>query len=56
VIAIAAAISPTAVRDEVRARIPNFVEIYVECPLSVDEPTFKPLQACSPGEIAIHRH
>jgi adenylyl-sulfate kinase len=34
VIAIAAAISPyRAVRDEVRARIPNFVEVYVECPL-----------------------
>jgi adenylyl-sulfate kinase len=36
VIAIAAAISPyRAVRDEVRARIGNFVEIYVECPLDV---------------------
>jgi len=34
VIAIAAAISPyRAVRDEVRARIPSFVEVYVECPL-----------------------
>lgn len=34
VIAIAAAISPyRAVRDEVRARIPDFVEVYVECPL-----------------------
>ena len=34
VIAMAAAISPyRAVRDEVRARIPNFVEVYVECPL-----------------------
>ena len=34
VIAIAAAISPyRAVRDEVRARIPGFVEVYVECPL-----------------------
>jgi len=34
VIAIAAAISPyRAVRDEVRARIPNFVEAYVECPI-----------------------
>ncbi len=33
-IAIAAAISPyRAVRDEVRARIPNFVEVYVECPV-----------------------
>jgi len=36
VIAIAAAISPyRAVREEVRARIPNFVEIYVECPIEV---------------------
>src|SRR5450432_2801253 len=36
VIAIAAAISPYRdVRDEVRARIPNFVEVYVECPLEV---------------------
>jgi adenylyl-sulfate kinase len=36
VIAIAAAISPyRAVRDEVRARIPNFVEVYVECPIEV---------------------
>jgi adenylyl-sulfate kinase len=36
VIAIAAAISPyRAVRDEVRARIPNFVEVYVECPVDV---------------------
>ncbi|MGB9456666.1 MAG: adenylyl-sulfate kinase [Bryobacteraceae bacterium] len=34
VIAIAAAISPyRAVRDEVRARIANFVEVYVECPV-----------------------
>src|SRR5579862_9068362 len=34
VIAIAAAISPyREVRDELRRRIPNFVEIYVECPL-----------------------
>ena len=34
VIAIAAAISPyQAVRDEVRARITNFVEVYVECPV-----------------------
>jgi adenylyl-sulfate kinase len=34
VIAIAAAISPyRAVREELRGRIPNFVEIYVECPL-----------------------
>ena len=36
VIAIAAAISPyRTVRDEVRARIPNFVEVYVECPIEV---------------------
>ncbi len=36
VIAIAAAISPyRGVRDELRARIPNFVEVYVECPLEV---------------------
>src|SRR6202035_4355229 len=36
VIAIAAAISPyRAVRDEGRARIPNFVEVYVECPVEV---------------------
>ena len=36
VIAIAAAISPyREVRDEVRARIPNFVEVYVECPVDV---------------------
>ncbi|MBZ5621417.1 MAG: adenylyl-sulfate kinase [Acidobacteriia bacterium] len=36
VIAIAAAISPyRAVREEVRARIPNFVEVYVECPIEV---------------------
>jgi adenylyl-sulfate kinase len=36
VIAIAAAISPYRdVRDEVRARIPNFVEVYVECPVEV---------------------
>jgi adenylyl-sulfate kinase len=35
-IAIAAAISPyRAVRNEVRAGIPNFVEVYVECPMSV---------------------
>ena len=34
VIAIAAAISPyRAVRDEVRSRIENFVEVYVECPI-----------------------
>ena len=36
VIAIVAAISPyRAVRDEVRSRIANFVEVYVECPLDV---------------------
>ena len=36
VIAMVAAISPyRAVRDEIRARIPNFIEIYVECPLEV---------------------
>ena len=36
VIAIAAAISPyREVRDEVRARIPNFVEVYVQCPVEV---------------------
>lgn len=36
VIAIAAAISPyRAAREEVRARIPNFVEVYVTCPIEV---------------------
>lgn len=36
VIAIVAAISPyRAVREEVRARIANFVEVYVECPIEV---------------------
>jgi adenylyl-sulfate kinase len=36
VIAIVAAISPyRAVRDEVRARIGAFVEVYVECPMDV---------------------
>ena len=36
VIAIAAAISPyRAVREEVRARIADFVEVYVECPVEV---------------------
>jgi adenylyl-sulfate kinase len=36
VIAVAAAISPYRdVRDEVRARIPNFVEVFVECPVEV---------------------
>jgi len=34
VIVIVAAISPyRAVREEVRAPIPNFVEVYVECPI-----------------------
>jgi adenylyl-sulfate kinase len=36
VIAIAAAISPyRAARDRVRARIPHFVEVYLECPIEV---------------------
>ena len=36
VIAIVAAISPyRSVREELRARIQNFIEIYVECPLDV---------------------
>ena len=36
VVAVVAAISPyRAVRDEVRAKIPHFVEVYVECPLEV---------------------
>ena len=36
VIAMVAAISPyRAVREEVRSRITNFVEVYVECPLEV---------------------
>jgi adenylyl-sulfate kinase len=36
VIAIAAAISPyREVRRNVRARIPNFVEVYMECPMDV---------------------
>ena len=36
VIAITAAISPyRAVRDELRARIPNFVEVFAECPVDV---------------------
>jgi adenylyl-sulfate kinase len=36
VIAVAAAISPyRSVRDEVRTRIPNFVEVFVECPVEV---------------------
>src|ERR1700722_3250040 len=34
VIAIAAAISPyRAARDEARARIPEFIEVYLECPM-----------------------
>ncbi|MBM3773587.1 MAG: adenylyl-sulfate kinase [Acidobacteria bacterium] len=36
VVAIAAAISPyRQAREQVRARIPDFVEVYVECPLEV---------------------
>lgn len=36
VIAIAAAISPyRAIRDELRSHMPDFIEIYVECPLEV---------------------
>src|SRR5262245_22991030 len=36
VVAIAAAISPyRAERERVRSRIPDFVEVYVECPLDV---------------------
>src|SRR5580704_5446793 len=36
VIAIAAAISPyRAMRDQVRATIPHFVEVYMDCPLEV---------------------
>lgn len=36
VIAIAAAISPyRPVRDEIRARVLNFIEVYVECPIAV---------------------
>ena len=36
VVAIAAAISPyRAVREELRARIPDFVEVYAECPVEV---------------------
>lgn len=36
VIAISAAISPyRGVREELRARIQNFVEVYVQCPLEV---------------------
>jgi adenylyl-sulfate kinase len=36
VIAVAAAISPyRAVREELREKIPNFVEVYAHCPLDV---------------------
>ena len=36
VIAVVAAISPyRAMREEVRARVLNFVEVYVECPIEV---------------------
>src|ERR1700757_4156555 len=36
VIAIAAAISPyRAMRDQVRGKIPNFVEVYMDCPVDV---------------------
>ena len=36
IIAIAAVISPyRAARSDVRARIPNFVEVYMDCPLEV---------------------
>jgi adenylyl-sulfate kinase len=36
VIAIAAAISPyRAAREQVRGRIPNFIEVYLECPIEV---------------------
>jgi adenylylsulfate kinase-like enzyme len=38
VIVLVSAISPyRAVRDEIRARIPNFVEVYVNAPLNVCE-------------------
>ena len=36
VIAVASAISPyQEIRDEVRAKVVNFVEVYVECPIDV---------------------
>ena len=36
VVAIAAVISPyRAAREEVRAKIPNFIEVYLECPVEV---------------------
>ena len=53
--AIAAAISPyREVRDEVRAEIDNFVEVYVKCPLDVlEERDVKGLYAkARRGEIA----
>ena len=60
VIAIAAAISPyRAVRDEVRARIPAFVEVYVECPVeTLAAPRCEgPVQAgAGRRDRAIHRH
>lgn len=38
VIAICAAVSPyRATRDEVRANVTNFIEVYVECPVEVAE-------------------
>ncbi|HEU4563501.1 MAG TPA: adenylyl-sulfate kinase [Gemmatimonadaceae bacterium] len=38
VIAVCAAVSPyRATRDEIRSRVTNFVEIYVDCPLEVAE-------------------
>lgn len=36
VVAIAAAISPyRSVREEIRGRIPNFIEVHVDCPIDV---------------------
>lgn len=36
IIAIGAAISPyREIRDEIRAKVKNFVEVYVECPIAV---------------------
>ncbi|MGA9625346.1 MAG: adenylyl-sulfate kinase [Bryobacteraceae bacterium] len=36
VIAIGAAISPyRVIRDEIRSQVPDFVEVYAECPLDV---------------------
>jgi len=38
VVAICAAVSPyRATRDEVRANVTNFIEVYVECPVAVAE-------------------